>query len=115
VSAAADACRIDVWLWRARFCKTRGLAARMVAQGDVRVRRGGDEMRLDKPSRMVRRGDCLVLVFGARLLAVRIEALGTRRGPAPEARTLYGVLDDSALRDAGQPLIGSWLNAARTK
>ena len=25
-----DACRADVWLWRARFCKTRSLAARLI-------------------------------------------------------------------------------------
>ena len=91
MSEAADACRIDVWLWRARFCKTRGLAARMVAEGRVLISRGGGVMPLDKPSRMVRPGDGLVLTFGDRRAALRIEALGARRGPAPEARALYSV------------------------
>ena len=92
MSEAADACRIDVWLWRARFCKTRGLAARMVAEGRVLISRGGVTP-LDKPSRMVRPGDGLVLTFGDRRAALRIEALGARRGPAPEARALYSVAD----------------------
>ena len=94
MSEAADACRIDVWLWRARFCKTRGLAARMVAEGRVLISRGGAATPLDKPSRMVRPGDGLVLTFGDRRAAVRIEALGARRGPAPEARALYSVADE---------------------
>jgi ribosome-associated heat shock protein Hsp15 len=93
MSEAADACRIDVWLWRARFCKTRGLAARMVAEGRVLISRGGGVTPLDKPSRMVRPGDGLVLTIGDRRAAVRIEALGARRGPAPEARALYSVAD----------------------
>jgi ribosome-associated heat shock protein Hsp15 len=96
VNEAADACRIDVWLWRARFFKTRGLAARMVAEGHVRLLRGSAGIRLDKPSRTVRPGDGLLLGLGERLIAVRIDALGTRRGPAPEARELYCVLDDPA-------------------
>jgi ribosome-associated heat shock protein Hsp15 len=94
VSETVDACRIDVWLWRARFCKTRGLAARMVAEGRVLVSRGGGFMPLDKPSRLVRPGDGLVLILGDRRAAVRIEALGVRRGPAPEARALYSAADD---------------------
>ena len=93
MSEAADACRIDVWLWRARFCKTRGLAARMVGEGRVLISRSGAVTPLDKPSRMVRPGDGLVLTIGDRRAAVRIEALGARRGPAPEARALYSVAD----------------------
>jgi ribosome-associated heat shock protein Hsp15 len=101
VSEAVDNCRIDVWLWRARFFKTRSLAARMVAEGDVRLLRGCAEIRLDKPSRAVRRGDGLVFALGDRLMAVRIEALGTRRGPAPEARALYCALNVEKPRGDG--------------
>jgi ribosome-associated heat shock protein Hsp15 len=88
-----DACRIDVWLWRARFFKTRALAALAVEEGRIRVSRGGQESRLDKPSRAVRPGDGLVFVLGGRVTAVRIEALGARRGPAVEARALYAAMD----------------------
>ncbi len=88
-----DACRIDVWLWRARFFKTRALAARSVEAGRLRVLRAGQETRLDKPSRTVRVGDALVFAIGGRLVAVRIEGLGDRRGPASEARCLYAQLE----------------------
>lgn len=87
-----ESCRVDVWLWRARFFKTRSLAARMVEQGCIRLARGGAEFDLDKPSRSVRPGDSLVLVGEERRLAVRVEALGARRGPAPEARGLYTIV-----------------------
>lgn len=96
-----DACRIDVWLWRARFFKTRSLAAHVVEDGGVRVSRGGARTPIDKPSRAVRPGDVLTFAQGSRWLAVRVEALGARRGPAPEARGLYSVLDDQARNAIG--------------
>jgi ribosome-associated heat shock protein Hsp15 len=91
-----DACRIDVWLWRARFFKTRSLAARVVQEGGVRLVRGQSRAPVDKPSRSVRGGDVLTFAQGSNWIAVRVEALGERRGPAVEARALY-----SALTDAG--------------
>jgi ribosome-associated heat shock protein Hsp15 len=86
-------CRIDLWLWRARFFKTRSLAARFVETGRVRLARGRLETRIDKPSRPVRAGDELVFALGGRLTAVRILRLGGHRGPAPEARGLYTPLE----------------------
>jgi ribosomal 50S subunit-recycling heat shock protein len=89
-----DACRADVWLWRARFFKTRSLAARFVDEGRVRLTRLSHETRLDKPARPVKVGDQLVFALGGRLIAVQVAALGERRGPPAEARTLYTGLDD---------------------
>jgi len=90
-----DACRADVWLWRARFFKTRSMAARYVEEGRVRLTRAGQESRLDKPARTVKVGDQLVFALGGRLIAVTIVAMGERRGPATEARGLYASLDES--------------------
>jgi ribosome-associated heat shock protein Hsp15 len=84
-----DACRIDLWLWRARFFKTRPLAQRFVEDGRVRLTRAGQESRLDKRSRTVRTGDILVFALGSRLVAIQVLDLGERRGPASEAQTLY--------------------------
>jgi len=96
LSGDADTCRADVWLWRARFFKTRSLAARVVEEGGVRLSRGEVRAPLDKPSRPVRCGDVLIVAQGPRRLAVRVEGLGVRRGPAQEARALYSVLDTMA-------------------
>jgi ribosomal 50S subunit-recycling heat shock protein len=91
-----DSARADVWLWRARFFKTRTLAAKYVEEGRVRHTRAGQETRLDKPARPLKVGDALVFALGGRLIAVTVEALGERRGPPTEARTLYSPLEISS-------------------
>ena len=96
MSEADEACRIDVWLWRARMFKTRSLAARFVEEGRVRLLRGGAETRLDKASRTVRPGDGLVFALGGRVTALQVAAVGERRGPASEARELYQPLEGPA-------------------
>ena len=88
-----NACRIDIWLWRARFVKTRGLAAALVERGAVRLTHQGRETRLDKPSRSVHPGDEVLFAQGGRLIAVRVVRMGERRGPPEEARALYEPLD----------------------
>jgi len=84
-------CRIDVWLWRARFAKTRSLAATMVERGMVRLTHQGRQTRVDKPSRCVHVGDTLLFAVGGRLVDLTVKALGERRGPPGEARALYGL------------------------
>ena len=86
-------CRADVWLWRARFFKTRSLAGRFVDEGRIRQTRAGAESRVDKPSRGLRTGDVLVFAIGGRLINVRVMGFGERRGPASEARGLYEAVD----------------------
>jgi len=96
LSGEVDACRADVWLWRARFFKTRALAAKFVESGRVRLTRSGlAEHRLDKPARPIKVGDQLVFALGGRLVALTVQAMGDRRGPAEEARTLYSTLEPS--------------------
>ncbi|MCZ4350985.1 RNA-binding S4 domain-containing protein [Roseovarius aestuarii] len=81
----AEKIRVDKWLWQARFFKTRALAARVVSGGHVRV----NSTRISKPASMVRPGDVLTFAQGRDVRVVSITALGTRRGPAPEAQGLY--------------------------
>lgn len=91
-ASSEQMCRVDVWLWRARFCKTRALAAKRVGSGEVSMTRHGKPVVVDKPSRQIRSGDELTLTFGDRTIMFRIDALGERRGPAAEARALYTLL-----------------------
>ena len=87
----ADKQRLDKWLWRARFFKTRGLAAELAGSGRLRI----NSEHVAKPAQPVRPGDVLTFPQGSRIRVIRIEALGTRRGPAPEARALYTDLDQA--------------------
>lgn len=81
----AEKLRLDKWLWHARFFKTRSLAATRVAAGDVRV----NGVRTEKRSQMVGPEDVLTFAQGDHVRVIRILAVGVRRGPAPEAQTLY--------------------------
>lgn len=83
--------RIDLWLWRARFLKSRALAQAAVTEGRVRLRRGGtgDAVRLSKPSTEIAPGDEIAVAVHGRVRAVRVLALAERRGPAAEAQALW--------------------------
>ena len=81
----AEKLRLDKWLWQARFFKTRSLAAKMISDGRVRI----DAARATKPAQTVGPGQTLTFPQGRIVRVIRIEAIGTRRGPAPEAQTLY--------------------------
>lgn len=96
-AAATPVLRLDKWLWHARFFKSRSLAARVCADGRVRV----NGVRAAKAHVIVRAGDVLTFPAGARIRVIRVLALGTRRGPAPEARTLYEDLDPLPERRVG--------------
>lgn len=100
--AAAPRLRLDKWLWQARFCKSRSLAADLIASGSVRV----NGTRITRPGRDVSPGDTLTFPQGDRIRLIRILALGIRRGPAPEAQALYLDLDPGADEpsDASDPL-----------
>lgn len=89
--------RVDVWLWRARFAKTRAAATRLVSEGGVRLVHNGMARLIEKPSVEVAAGDALLFPLAGTLRSVRIEAVGARRGPATEARLLYSELDAGPL------------------
>ena len=87
--------RLDKWLWFARFAKTRTLAARLVTDGFVRV----NGRRVETAAKPVAVGDVVTVAALHRTAAVRVLSTGERRGPAPEAQTLYEEAgrDDRAL------------------
>ena len=91
----SHALRLDKWLWFARFSKSRSLAAGLCQSGQVTV----NGAPVAKPAQTVRPLDVVVFPQGDRLRAVRVLALGERRGPAPEARALYQDLPDPPAPD----------------
>jgi len=86
MSDAAAWERLDVWLWYARLAKTRAACARAVREGGFRLNR----QPIDKPHARLRVGDVLTFTWDEGTVRVwRVLRLGTRRGPAEEARLLY--------------------------
>ncbi len=76
--------RLDLWLWAARFFKTRALAKQAIDTGKVEI----DGQRA-KPSRGLRIGDALVVARGEERFEIEVLALADVRGPASVAQTLY--------------------------
>ena len=97
------ALRLDKWLWYARFFKSRSLAARVCDGRRVRLNRAV----IDKASRSVRVGDVLTFPLGPHIRVVRVVALGSRRGPAREAESLYENLAPPPERTAWRPLVAT--------
>jgi ribosome-associated heat shock protein Hsp15 len=83
--------RLDKWLWHARFVKTRSLAVKLCAEG-IRI----DGVRVEKPGATVRPGQVLTFTLGRHVRVIELVAVGMRRGPAEEARTLYRDLSPPA-------------------
>jgi ribosome-associated heat shock protein Hsp15 len=77
--------RLDKWLWFARLARTRSLAAKLCAAGHVAVA----GRTIVKSGHPVRIGDIVTVPQGRLIRTVHVAALGTRRGPAAEARQLY--------------------------
>ena len=76
--------RMDVWLWAARFFKTRALAKKACELG--RVLWQGQPA---KPAREVRAGDKLRVTTEAGDFDIEVLLLSEMRGPAAVAQTLY--------------------------
>lgn len=81
----AEELRLDKWLWQARFVKSRGVAAEWIEGRKIRI----NQALITKTHYRVRPGDVLTFPQGPRIRVVRVVAIGRRRGPASEARTLY--------------------------
>jgi Ribosome-associated heat shock protein implicated in the recycling of the 50S subunit (S4 paralog) len=96
----APSTRIDKWLWYARFFKTRTRATEHCEGGGIRL----NGTLVNKAHHPVRPGDVLTFPLGRDIRVVRIVALGSRRGPAPEAQALYEDLSPPVPRsDGGAP------------
>jgi ribosome-associated heat shock protein Hsp15 len=76
--------RLDLWLWAARFFKTRSLAVAAIEGGRI-------DLNEEKPKRSkpVRIGDRIAIRIGPYHHQVEVTGLADRRGPASVAATLY--------------------------
>ncbi len=91
-----ESVRLDLWLWAARFYKTRSLAKAAVEGGKVRV-----NAQPCKPAKAMHIGDLVSLVQGNEALEVRVFALSEQRASAVMAATLYAELPESLAKRFG--------------
>jgi ribosome-associated heat shock protein Hsp15 len=85
--------RADIWLWAARFYKTRSLAKQMLVGGKVQI--AGQAI---KPSRMLRAGDVLTVNRANELYEITVLAVSEMRGPAVKAQALYQEEESSRIK-----------------
>ena len=86
-------CRLDKWLWAARFFKTRSLAADAIDSGKVHV--DGERVKVAKE---VRLGAVVHIRRKELEMEVVVRGLSTQRKGAPEAVLLYEETPESAAR-----------------
>ena len=90
-----DSLRVDKYLCFARFFKTRSLATKRANGGRIRINRN----KIKKSSDTVRVGDILTFAQGNEIRVIRVLNLGTRRGPAQEAQSLYEDITPNEVTD----------------
>ncbi len=90
---ADDKCRLDKWLWAARFYKTRSIAADAVEGGKVRV--DGDRA---KTAKDVKTGMLVSIRNKDFEIEVAVTGLSNVRRGAPEAALLYAETEQSKSR-----------------
>ena len=89
-SVVAVSVRADVWLWAARFFKTRSLAKQAIEGGKVVV---NDQP--CKPAKSLHVGDVLRVTRGDERFEFAVVALAEQRGSAAIAHTLYAETEAS--------------------
>ena len=80
--------RLDVWLWAARFFRTRALAKQAIEGGKVECAEGSA-----RPARAVHVGDRLRVARGEDRYEIDVLGLAGTRGPASAAQKLYRETD----------------------
>jgi ribosome-associated heat shock protein Hsp15 len=84
VDRESESMRLDVWLWYARFYKSRSLATAAVQGGKVHL--NGQRV---KAAHRVGPGDEVSITRSGLQQTVTVQANPTRRGPATEATSCY--------------------------
>jgi len=98
---ADSKCRLDKWLWAARFFKTRSLATTAIDTGKVHV--DGDRV---KPAKEVHVGQVIHIRNRDFEIEVNVQALSNVRRGAPEAALLYAETAGSIAKRENAELTG---------
>ena len=103
-------CRLDKWLWAARFFKTRSLATTAIETGKVHV--DGDRV---KPAKEVHIGQIIHIRNRDFEVEVSVLALANIRKGAPEAALLYSETPASIIKRENAKATGEGEHALRDR
>lgn len=107
---AETKCRLDKWLWAARFFKTRSIATDAIDSGKVHV----DSDRV-KPAKEVRIGQVIHIRNKDFEIEVSVLALSNMRRGAPEAALLYAETTESIAKRENAKATGEGEHALRER
>lgn len=103
-------CRLDKWLWAARFFKTRSLATAAIETGKVHV-----DTERAKPSKEVKVGQVIHIRNRDFEIEVSVQALSNIRKGAPEAALLYTETQASITKRENAKATGEGEHALRDR
>ena len=81
-------CRLDLWLWAARFYKTRNLAASNIKKGLVRIY----GKTTTKPASLLNIGSRLVIEQDLEKKTIMVKEIAVKRVSFEKARKFYNVI-----------------------
>ena len=103
-------CRLDKWLWAARFFKTRSLATAAIETGKVHV--DGDRV---KPAKELHVGQLVHIRNKDFEVEVTVQVLSNIRRGAPEAHLLYSETTASVTKREHLKVTGENAHALRDR
>ena len=80
--------RIDNWLYRLRFIKTRNNSQKIIKDGNVRI----NKFKIYKPSIKIKYGDIITINVNKQTLVVMVNGFTKRRLNYKKAQELYKIL-----------------------
>ena len=81
-------CRLDLWLWAARFYKTRNLAASNIKKGLVRLY----GKTITKPASILNKGSRLIIEKDLVIKTILVEEIAVKRVSFEKAKQFYKVI-----------------------
>ena len=83
-------CRLDLWLWAARFYKTRNLAASNIKKGLVRLY----GKTITKPASILNKGSQLIIEKDLVIKTILVEEIAVKRVSFEKAKRFYKVISE---------------------
>jgi ribosome-associated heat shock protein Hsp15 len=111
-----DKCRLDKWLWAARFFKTRSLATTAIETGKVHVAENETQVKSRvKPAKEVKVGQIIHIKNRDFEIEVVVTGLSNVRRGAPEAALLYSETQQSISKRENAKITGEADHALRDR